>query len=99
MTSDTAYALTILVLKVYQLVMVKVQMIDAAGSATNADATSMKASYAYGPVTLAYSDHEYDSNTATSDQDTTSYKVSYTVSDAISISYGEEEMESEQLRC
>ena len=64
------------------------------GSATNADTTSIKATYAYGPITLAYSDHEFDSNTDASDQDTTSYKVSYTVSDAISISYGEEEMES-----
>ena len=64
------------------------------GSADNADTTSIKATYAYGPITLAYSDHEFDSNTDTSDQDTTSFKVSYTVSDAISISYGEEEMES-----
>jgi len=60
----------------------------------NADATTIKVSYAYGPVTLAYSDHEYDSGTATEDQDATSFKVSYTVSDAISISYAEEEMES-----
>ena len=60
----------------------------------NADATTIKVSYAYGPVTLAYSDHEYDSGTATEDQDATSFKVSYTVSDAISISYAEEEMDS-----
>ena len=67
---------------------------DAAGSTSNADATTMSLAYAYGPVTVAYSDHEYDSNTASEDQDVTSFKVSYTVSDAISISYGEEEMDS-----
>ena len=66
----------------------------AAQPEANADATTIKVSYAYGPVTLAYSDHEYDSGTATEDQDATSFKVSYTVSDAISISYAEEEMES-----
>ena len=54
----------------------------------------MKVSYAYGPVTVAYSDHEHDSNTATGDQDATSFKLSYTVSDALSVSYAEEEIDS-----
>ena len=67
---------------------------DASGSTSNADATTMSLAYAYGPVTVAYSDHEYDSNTATEDLDVQSFKVSYTVSDAISISYGEEEVDS-----
>ena len=67
---------------------------DADQPEANADATTIKVSYAYGPVTLAYSDHEYDSGTATEDQDAKSFKVSYTVSDAISISYAEEEMDS-----
>tara|TARA_B110000027_G_scaffold87910_1_gene93180 strand:+ start:196 stop:1206 length:1011 start_codon:yes stop_codon:yes gene_type:complete len=70
------------------------QAAGAGGSATNADATTMSLAYVYGPVTVAYSDHEFDSNTATADLDVTSYKVSYTVSDAISISYGEEEVDS-----
>ena len=64
---------------------------DAAGSggtAANADTTSMKASYAIGSFTLAYSDHDHDSNTDTSDQTATSWKVSYTVSDALSVTYG-----------
>jgi outer membrane protein OmpU len=56
----------------------------------NADATTMKASYAIGSFTLAYSNNDYASDTASSDQDTNSYKVSYTVSDAISVSYGTE---------
>ena len=54
----------------------------------------MKVSYAYGPVTIAYSDHESDSNTSTSDQDATSFKLSYTISDALSVSYAEEEIDS-----
>ena len=66
----------------------------AAQPEANADASTIKASYAYGPVTLAYSDHEYDSGTATEDQDTKSFKVSYTVSDAISVTYAEEEIDS-----
>ena len=49
--------------------MVQVQVIAAAATASNADVTTMKASYAYGPITVAYSDHEFDSATATRDQD------------------------------
>jgi outer membrane protein OmpU len=67
---------------------------DAGVAAYKADVTTMKASYAYGPITVAYSDHEFDSVTATRDQDTTSYSIAYTVSDAISISYGTEEIDS-----
>jgi len=66
----------------------------AAGTANNADVTSMKASYAVGPVTIAVSDHSYDSASATRDQDTRSYSVAYTVTDSISISYGTEELSS-----
>ena len=64
----------------------------AAGTTNNADVTTMKASYAYGPITVAYSDHEFDSATAANDQDTTSYSVSYTVSDSISVTYGTEDI-------
>jgi len=66
----------------------------AGGTAANADTTSMKASYAIGSFTLAYSDHDHDSNTSTSDQSAKSMKVSYTVSDAISVSYATEEIDS-----
>ena len=62
---------------------------------TSGDQTVMKASYAYGPVTVAYSNSEYDeASTADNDddQETTSYNISYTVSDAISVSYGTEEI-------
>ena len=64
------------------------------GGAANADTTSMKASYAIGSFTLAYSDHDHDSNTDTSDQTATSWKVSYTVSDAVSVTYGSESIDS-----
>jgi outer membrane protein OmpU len=70
------------------------QAAGSGGSTANTDVTSIKASYAYGPVTIAYSDHESDSNTATADQDATSFKLSYTISDALSVSYAEEEIDS-----
>jgi outer membrane protein OmpU len=66
-------------------------------AASEADTTTMKASYAYGPVTVAYSAHDYDTAVASKDQETTSYKVSYTVSDAISISYGSETLDQQSL--
>jgi len=67
---------------------------SASGTAFNADVTTMKATYAFGPVTVGYSDHEYDSNTASRDQDTTSYSIAYTVSDELSITYGTETIDS-----
>ena len=57
------------------------------------DGTVLKGSYAYGPVTVAYSNYEYDASGTSNDNETTSYKISYTVSDELSISYGHEEIE------
>ncbi len=57
------------------------------------EGTALKASYAIGSVTVAYSNYEFDTTGTSSDDDTTSYKVSYTVSDELSISYGAEEVE------
>ena len=68
------------------------------GTSANTSADVMKASYAYGPVTVAYSNYEYDADGTTSDDDTTSYKVSYTVSDEISLSYGSETVERGTLQ-
>ena len=67
------------------------------GSTANTSADALKASYAYGPITVAYSNYEYDADGTSSDDDTTSYKVSYTVSDEISISYGTETIERAAL--
>jgi len=49
-------------------------------------------SYAYGPVTVAYSDMQYDIGTASSDVDTSAMKVTYTVNDELSLTYGQEEI-------
>jgi outer membrane protein OmpU len=57
------------------------------------DQTVMKASYAYGPVTVGYSSSDYDHTTANSDQEVTSINISYTISDNLSVSYGEETIE------
>ena len=66
-----------------------------ASSTAQGDTTTMKASYAYGPVTVAYSNNDHATETSSKDQETTSYSVSYTVSDAISVSYGEETIDEE----
>ena len=67
-----------------------VSNIETGAAGTSGDQTVMKASYAYGPITVAYSSNEIDLGTATSDKETTSWGVSYTVSESISVSYGQE---------
>jgi outer membrane protein OmpU len=57
------------------------------------DQTIMKISYAYGPVTVGYSNNDFDHTSSNSDQEVTAMNISYTVSDAISVSYGEETIE------
>jgi outer membrane protein OmpU len=64
-------------------------------STENGDSTVMNISYAYGPVTATYSDMEYDIGTASADVDTTAWKVSYTVSDELSVSYMQETVDRE----
>ena len=61
-------------------------------TAVEADATAWKISYAYGPVTVTATGLEYDHGTATSDRNMDSMAVSYTLTDEISIGYGEEEI-------
>ena len=68
---------------------------EANGTAgSESDTTSFNVSYAYGPVTVGYSLNEHDGagSAANTDQEVTSYEVAYTVSDAISVSYGTEEI-------
>ena len=60
-------------------------------------ASVFKASYAYGPVTIAYSDFEYDTTGTTSDDDMEGAKITYTVSDEISVSYATEEVKTGSL--
>ena len=55
--------------------------IETGAAATSGDQVVMKASYAYGPVTVAYSNSEYDIGTTsneTNEQEVSSYAVSYT---------------------
>jgi len=61
---------------------------------TDGDNTALSVQYAYGPVTVGYSMNEHDVGTVASDQDLTSYAISYTVSENLSVSYGFEEIES-----
>jgi len=57
------------------------------------DLTTMKASYAIGSFTAAYSNTESDLTTGT-DEELSSFKLSYTVTDDLSVSYGEETHET-----
>ena len=63
--------------------------------ALSGDQTVMEASYAYGPVTVSYSKWESDVDTADKDMELSSFAVSYTVSDELSVTYGMEEADSE----
>ena len=65
---------------------------DNGTTGSTADVDTIKATYAYGPISVGYSSTEYDNeNTgADQDQDVESYNISYTVSENISLSYGSE---------
>ena len=58
------------------------------------DITTMKASYAIGSFTGAYSNTESDKDSTGIDEEMSSFKLSYTVTDDLSISYGEETHET-----
>ena len=62
-------------------------------TSTEGDVDVLKASYAYGPITVGYSESEYDDEVAAGDQSTEAYNIAYTISDDLSISYGSEELE------
>jgi len=72
--------------------------LDIEGHLTTAegDETALKASYAYGPVTVSYSNYstEVGASTASTDLEMTSYGISYTVSDELSVTYGTEESDA-----
>ena len=61
---------------------------------TAADVTTMKASYAIGSFTAAVSNTESDKDSTGIDEEMDSWKLSYTVSDDLSVSYGEETHET-----
>jgi outer membrane protein OmpU len=66
--------------------------IESGSATTSGDNTAYKASYAYGPVTVSYSDMEASVSAAANalDGTSTSYALSYTVSDELSVTYGSE---------
>jgi len=63
------------------------------GSAENTDGTAYQLSYAFGPITAAYHNYEFSGATAATSDDTSSYAVTYTVSDELSVTYGAETIE------
>ena len=66
--------------------------IESGSATTSGDNTTYKVSYAYGPVTATYSDMEASVAGASNALDGTSssYALSYTVSDELSVTYGSE---------
>ena len=61
--------------------------------ALSGDQTAWHASYAYGPVTVTATNSEFDVGTASSDQELSSFAISYTISDELSVTYGEDTIE------
>ena len=59
-------------------------------TSTEGDVDVLKASYAYGPVTATYSLLDYDVSSTSTAKETTSYALSYTITDDLSVSYGSE---------
>jgi outer membrane protein OmpU len=66
---------------------------DNATAGSEADHEVMKATYAYGPITVGYMESDYNDAVASGDQNTTAYNIAYTISDELSVSYGSEELE------
>ena len=66
---------------------------ETADDVTGIDETTMWVKYTTGGFTLGYQTSEADGATTTQDDDSTSYGISYAVTDSLSISYGEHEMD------
>ena len=63
-------------------------------SSEGTDVTTMKASFAFGPVSAAMSINDYAAPTGTASEEQSSYKVSYSITDDLSVSYGSETHET-----
>ena len=74
---------------------IKYATTDEAGTteALSGDQDVWNISYAMGPITATASNSDFDVGTSTSDQEISSYAISYTISDSMSITYGMEEIE------
>jgi outer membrane protein OmpU len=91
--SGTGYAVTYTGVEGLTLVYSNSDIVGTS-SALSGDQTAWKVSYAYGPVTATMTQSEFDVTTTTSDQDVSSYAVSYTINDEMSVTYGTETIES-----
>ena len=63
-------------------------------AAEGTDVTTMKASFAFGPISAGMSINDYAAPTGTASEEQSSYKISYSVTDDLSISYGSETHET-----
>ena len=74
---------------------VKYSSTDEVGTtvALSGDQTAWHASYAYGPVTVTATNSDFDVGTASSDQELSSFAISYTITDELSVTYGEDTIE------
>ena len=57
---------------------------------SSGDNTVMKVSYAYGPVTATWSNLDHDEGAVANDMESSSWAVSYTITDELSVTYGTE---------
>jgi len=57
---------------------------------SSGDNTVMKVSYAYGPVTVKWSNLDHDEGAVANDMESSAWGVSYTITDDLSVSYGTE---------
>ena len=64
-----------------------------ANSVTGIDESTMFVTYSTGPITVGYQTSEADGATSTQDDDSTSFAVSYAVTDDLSVSYGEHSLD------
>ena len=62
--------------------------------AEGTDVTTMKASFAFGPISAGMSINDYSAPTGTASEEQNSYKVSYSITDELSVSYGSETHET-----
>ena len=63
-------------------------------AAEGTNVTTMKASFAFGPVSAGMSINDYAAQTGTASEEQSSYKVSYSITDELSVSYGSETHET-----
>jgi outer membrane protein OmpU len=61
---------------------------------TTQEQTFMGASYVYGSLTVGVSHNDWEHTTASSDQETTSFGISYTLTDSMSVTYGQDTIDN-----